>query len=236
VEGVWPPGLKSLPEARKAMANLTSAYIAAYQEIKKIYKNNGLEAQVSLTQNLRVFSPCPNMNFGQNSLSAFVRSKVFNFSLLDHLAARHCLDFIGLNYYCREYDMFSDIAGKECGHAHRGRKNDCGWYVYPKGIHQCLKALKHYKLPIVISENGTAENQNEFYEDFLNLHLKEVWQAIQEGVDVRGYYWWSLMDNFEWDKGYSKKFGLFELDRKTFERRPRPFAQIYSRIAKENKL
>jgi beta-glucosidase len=66
------------------------------------------------------------------------------------------------------------------------------------------------------------------------LHLEQVHKAIQEGADVQAYYYWSLIDNFEWDSGFSKRFGLVEVDYKTLKRSPRPSAEVYKDIAVRN--
>jgi beta-glucosidase len=91
-------------------------------------------------------------------------------------------------------------------------------------------------LPVIITENGTAEKEDFLYEDYLVSHLKSMTQAISCGVDIRGYLWWSLIDNFEWDKGFNYRFGLIEVDYKTLSRRIKPFAFTYARICKENRL
>ena len=91
-------------------------------------------------------------------------------------------------------------------------------------------------LPVFVTENGTAESKNELYEDYLLSHLRSLSRAREAGVDIRGYFWWSLLDNFEWDKGFSKRFGLVEVDYGNFKRSVRPFAYTYSKICRENKL
>jgi len=97
-----------------------------------------------------------------------------------------------------------------------------------------VTALKQFKLPIIVMENGTAEVSDAAYHDFLLSHVAALGQALAEGLDVRGYLWWSLIDNFEWDKGFSPRFGLIEIDYQNLTRTIKPFAYIYAEICKEN--
>ncbi|MFA5271922.1 MAG: family 1 glycosylhydrolase, partial [Candidatus Omnitrophota bacterium] len=103
VAGIWPPGIKSLTTAKKVLDNLISAYRDGYQEIKNIYKQEGLECNVSFTKHIRKFAACPSFNFGQNFISSSFRDKVFNIDLLDYLNQKRCLDSIAVNHYCKEY-------------------------------------------------------------------------------------------------------------------------------------
>ncbi len=237
IHGIWPPGDKSLGRGKKVLDNIIAAYLTGYQEIKRIYQQSESLPQVSIAKSLRIFSPCPGPNFVLNSLSAGLRSRCFNFWLLDYLAKKNALDFLGVNYYCREFSKFKGLIGKESDYKPKGgRKNYLGWNVYPQGFYKLLKKLAKYNLPIIITENGTAERESPFYEDFLIKHLKSLALAIDEGVDIRGYFWWSLMDNFEWDKGFGPRFGLAEVDYNTLKRRLKPFAYTYGKICKDNKL
>ena len=85
-------------------------------------------------------------------------------------------------------------------------------------------------------ENGTADGEDKYRADFIRKHLMYVHQAIKEGVDVRGYFHWSLMDNFEWARGWAPKFGLHSVDRKTFERTARPSVEVYKKICESNSV
>lgn len=126
-------------------------------------------------------------------------------------------DFIGLNYYTHQ-TLFK-------------REN-----YYPEGIYYVLKDLKKYNKPIYITENGIATKDDKKREKFIIDHLKWVHKAIQEGIDVRGYFHWALMDNFEWAWGFKPRFGLIEIDYKTLKRTLRPSSKIYTQICKNNAL
>lgn len=109
-----------------------------------------------------------------------------------------------------------------------------GWELYPEAIYYVLKDLKKYKLPIYITENGLADAEDKQRAWFIKETLKNVHRAIAEGANVRGYFHWSLMDNFEWDKGFWPRFGLIAIDYATEARSPRPSARIYANICRDN--
>lgn len=109
-----------------------------------------------------------------------------------------------------------------------------GWELYPQAIYHVLVDLRRYKKPIYITENGLADAQDKKRGWLIFEILKNVSQAIDAGVDVRGYLHWSLMDNFEWDKGFWPRFGLLEIDYETLERKIRPSAKFYRDICLAN--
>ncbi len=234
LKGIWPPGIESTKEALRALRNILKAYILSYQEIKSIYADK--KSFLSIAKNMRVFIPCSYLNFGQNNLFSFIRSRFFNFYVLDYLHKNKCLDFIGLNYYCSEFTKADfSLWGRECtGAHHKLKRNDLGWWVFPFGLYELLVKLKKYNLPIIITENGTVASLDEEYASFMISHIESVVKAINDGVDVRGYLWWSLLDNFEWDKGYSCRFGLVDVDFNNFSRKIKPFALKYRDICRNN--
>ena len=87
-------------------------------------------------------------------------------------------------------------------------------------------------LPILITENGVADDHDELRPAFLREHLAAVADAIDAGVDVRGYLYWTAWDNFEWAEGYTKRFGLFSVDRATQERIAKPSAALFAEICR----
>ena len=91
-------------------------------------------------------------------------------------------------------------------------------------------------LPIYITENGLATEQDEERIEYVTLHLEQVHDAISRGGDVRGYFYWSTLDNFEWNEGYRPKFGLIAVDRSTMERHPKPSLTWYGQVARSNQL
>jgi beta-glucosidase/6-phospho-beta-glucosidase/beta-galactosidase len=110
---------------------------------------------------------------------------------------------------------------------------------YPEGMEKILAYLhRKFHLPIYITEHGAASNDEHFRERDLRENLAALHRSIQSGTDVRGFFYWSLMDNFEWQFGYTKKFGLFAVnftDAK-LPRSPKPLAGVYAQICQENSL
>ena len=111
-----------------------------------------------------------------------------------------------------------------------------GWFVDPQGLYKILMKLKSFSLPVIITENGTSEDKPEDYESFLIEHLMSVAKAISNSVDIQGYFWWSLLDNFEWDKGFKKRFGLIGVDYSNMARQRKPFSYTYANICRKNKI
>ena len=142
------------------------------------------------------------------------------------------IDFVGIDYYRKIYISFIPPFMR----SKSAYLTDMDWEMYPDGIYTLLKKFSKYKKPIIVLENGLADAKDRYRANFIREHLYYIHKAIEEGVDVRGYFHWSLLDNFEWDKGYSPKFGLYSVNRKTFERKERPSAQVYRKICGENKL
>ena len=138
------------------------------------------------------------------------------------------LDFLGVNYYSRGvFRAVPDSLYEEVAVADKP-VTDMGWEIYPEGMGEVLENLSRlYELPpIYITENGAAMHdtvENGDVDDssrtrFFEVHLAALERAIAAGADVRGYFAWSLMDNFEWSYGYSKRFGLVYVDYETQER------------------
>lgn len=112
-----------------------------------------------------------------------------------------------------------------------------GWAVYPDGLRQMLHRAAETGLPLYVTENGIATEDDIERLDYLESHLFALAQACREGVDVRGYIHWSAFDNFEWSEGYGPKFGLIAIDReKDLTRIPKPSAQAFARVAISGRL
>ncbi len=145
------------------------------------------------------------------------------------------IDWIGLNYYTRsliKYKKSDDGVNYECNSGTL-KKTDMGWEFYPGGLSYFINRIhKEYdnNIPIYITENGMANNdklslgnsiQDHDRIEFFNIHLKEVLNCVNEKLPVKGYFAWSLLDNYEWAFGYSKRFGLVFTDFQNFKRIPK---------------
>jgi beta-glucosidase len=150
-------------------------------------------------------------------------------------------DFIGVQYYQR-LTMAFDLASPGTLFSQptlttSAQISDLGHSeIHPEGLYRLLLQTSRYGKPIYITENGVADAHDRHRPAFLVNHLKQVWKAIRDGVPVKGYYHWSLTDNFEWAEGWNLRFGLIEVDPLTQERRMRPSGQLYSAICTANAL
>lgn len=147
-------------------------------------------------------------------------------------------DFIGINYYSRSRIKASESEpGFEVVPCTENC-SDMGWEIYPQGIRYVLNwAYKFCRRPLMVTENGIADAKDEKRSEFLLSHLREIHKAITEdGVPVKGYFHWSLIDNFEWAKGFKMRFGLYRVNYETKERTPTKTVPIYREIAATNKI
>ncbi len=229
VAGIFPPQVISLFRANNVFKNLMEAHRQAYRLIKTKLKN---QAQVGLTHYFIYQTPYKNnlLNRWLVKLLDYIRRQRFLKASEDYQ------DFIGFQYYHHDRIKFKLGGRFLIAEAKNENKEvtDMGWEIYPEGIYHLLKYVKKYNLPVYITENGIADEDDDQRGKFIINHLRYIHQAISEGVDVRGYFYWSLIDNFEWQHGYKPKFGLYAVDRKTFKRTARPSAKFYSEICQNN--
>jgi beta-glucosidase len=160
------------------------------------------------------------------------------------------IDFIGVNYYTRNIVRSEKIAENE--NAPRtvfrvGENTEMDWEVYPEGLYKILGRLYFdYDFPAIhITENGAAfvdhvgedgEVDDPSRVSYYEQHLEQVHRAIEAGVPVKGYFAWSLMDNFEWGFGYSKRFGMIHIDYQTQKRTLKSSAKWYRKAAQRNAI
>ena len=153
-------------------------------------------------------------------------------------AARSDLDWVGVNYYFRIFVRWDVLPWRffeppEMGPHH---KTEYGWEIYPKGLYRVLKRVGQLRKPVIVTENGIADADDDQRTRYLVSHLRQAHRALREGVDLRGYVHWALIDNFEWSEGFTKRFGLAYVDLETKARRLRPSAAVYREIAWRNLL
>ena len=114
--------------------------------------------------------------------------------------------------------------------------SDFGWEIDPAGMRNVLNEAASYGLPLYVTENGIDDPEDDQRPDYLYRYLQAVRQAIGDGADVRGYFHWSLVDNFEWAEGFTPKFGLYSYDPRTLRLTRRPSGRLYRDIARNNAL
>ena len=144
------------------------------------------------------------------------------------------LDFLGVHYYSRNV-VRAGADGGPVAVPPRGPVTAMGWEIHPDGMYEVLTRLhrEYDPPPLYVTENGMACADTLDDDEriaFLEAHLERVRRAIDEGVPIRGYFVWSLLDNFEWSEGYAKRFGLVRVDYATFERTPRRSFDWYRRL------
>jgi beta-glucosidase len=145
-------------------------------------------------------------------------------------------DYLGVQYYSRER-LDPAVPGYAAPPPEGAELTLMGWEIHPDGLRQTLHSAARAGLPIVITENGIATADDAQRVAYLRSHLAAVKQAMDEGVDVRGYLYWSSFDNFEWSEGYRPTFGLIGIDREDGLRRvARPSAEAYGRLARTGEL
>ncbi|MCA9361460.1 glycoside hydrolase family 1 protein [Candidatus Kaiserbacteria bacterium] len=201
----------------RVMKNLAKAHNTAYQAIKR----DSPDTDVSVVKHVIRFDS--NWN-PVNKLKAYLANYFWTYLFMDR-TYRYC-DSIGLNYYF--YTKFGDKT------VHR--KTDMDWNFSPEKIYDCLIMLKRYKKPIFVSESGVADAKDVMRAEYIEKQVIGTWRAIQDGVDVRGHMYWSLLDNYEWALGFTKRFGLVEIDYQTLKRTVRPSAEVYRQICLNNGL
>ncbi|MDP2941342.1 MAG: family 1 glycosylhydrolase, partial [Candidatus Omnitrophota bacterium] len=239
--GNWPPQEKSFFKAWKVARNFCRGHVKAYRLIHRVYQSKGLvRPLVGIAHNLQAFQPCiPTL---RNRFAACLRSRAYNFSFLKKLARQRSMDFIGINYYTRGLAetrswSISSLLLDNCQSNHSQlKKNSLGWDIYPQGLFQALLELKKFHLPVFILENGICTADDNLRWEFISGHLQALHQAMLAGVEVLGYLYWSLIDNFEWDKGFGPRFGLAEVDYDTYKRTARGSAGKFAEVCKTGVL
>jgi beta-glucosidase len=246
LEGCTPPGLRDADKALAALKNIFTCHGKAYDVIHR--RDSG--ALVSIAHNMSVFAPWKKWNpldrllkktanfFYNHSIinafqtGVFVVKFPFARAVEIEVPIKDKLDFFGVNYYTRIHLRFNPFKkmGVELRHLDldgHGLTN-IGWEVHPRGLEKVLRYASRLGLPLIITENGIATHDAERKADYMKRHVDVVERCLRNGIDVRGYYYWTLIDNYEWLQGLDARFGLYRVDFTTLERIPTPAANYYS--------
>jgi beta-glucosidase len=260
IRGVFPPGksgrLGLIPTsaAAQVLQNLMKAHVDVYTALKAM--PGGDKAQIGLVHQYLQFVPYSWWHLAEKlpgfMLNHFLNDSVVNFCATGKFTytfsipwvlniqaeyqapTEKFLDFIGLNYYSRVLVTLRPGHGSSSCYPHE-IMTDMPYAMYPQGLYDAIKDMARLKVPIYITENGIADEKDDRREAFIKQYLYALSRALQEGYDVRGFYYWSLMDNFEWDMGTTMKFGLYKVDFATQERKLRDGARHYASIIQKNK-
>jgi beta-glucosidase len=249
--GVFPPGGHSVSKTFAALRYVVEAHAAAYHAIHEIQP----QARVGLAHHYRGLQPANPTSLLDRWIARF-RSRIFNDVIAEAVhtgrlrlpgasqripQAARTQDFIGLNYYSTEQFGFSL--------RHPARALTVGEYPQdadlspsgfiantPEGFWLALQWANRFGRPIIVTENGIEDSEDTIRPRYLALHLHQLWRATNFNWPIEGYYHWSLVDNFEWDRGWTQRFGLYALDVETQERTERPSARFYAEICHANAL
>jgi beta-glucosidase len=248
VTGEWPPCMaRSWIKAALALRNLARAHSVAYRILHAAQPGT----KVGFAHSAPLIVPC-NPRRKLDRMAAWLRDFALN-QVFFHLIgafpksgrlARRSFDFVGLNYYTRtivrrSFRGLGALVGEECRlnhHRDLGPANSMGWEIYPPGLRLILEKFSRFALPLLITENGVATEDENLRRDFIVQHLTSLAQAVDSGVMVIGYFYWTLMDNFEWALGPNAHFGLAAVDFETQRRIPRPCVEEFSSVCRTNTL
>jgi beta-glucosidase len=249
--GVFPPGKHDLRTGLHVFTNMARAHAAAYHAIHGVQPG----AQVGVAHHFLGFFPANRWSPFDHLAAALLHNMnnyVFFNALVDGVMrypgrsvripeAKGSQDFIGVNYYSQEVVSFNFLKPASVLDQHHfppgAEVAESRLFAnVPEGMFYWLKWANQFNLPIFITENGIDDSQDRLRCRFLIQHLHQVWRAVNFNFPVKGYFFWSQVDNFEWERGWTQRFGLWELDPETLKRSKRPSASLYSEICHENGL
>jgi beta-glucosidase len=256
--GAYPPGEENLLLAVRVLRNLIQAHVEAFYAIRSLQP----QAQIGYCLHYHLFDAAVPISpfdrgvaglhdtfFNWTALRAAEAGRFtfpFNMLLAPIARASGARDYHGINYYTRDMVRFDPtIPGEFFGRRFTRRGailNDAGkenffGEIYPEGLYRVLKAVYHRtrgNKPLYVTENGFSDMVDDRRPRAILEHLAMVHRAISEGIPVRGYLHWSLVDNFEWNEGWGVRFGLIEVDPYTQQRTPRPSASMFGEICRAN--
>ncbi len=254
--GHYPPGRHDLTLAGVVLRNFLDAHIAVYQAFKKRAPEDAA-LQIGFAHVIQPLDPYHAWHplekivahlfdtlLNQVTINYFKTGKFVwgfpGYTLVDGINkhAQQSLDFIGINYYSHTslklfYRFKQPFAVAIHPYEHITEK---GNVVYPEGLYRAIERCSVLGIPMYVTENGVADKADGIKESFINRHLYAVAKAVQDGFDVRGYHYWTLMDNWEWCDGYNQGFGLYHVDFSTQERTLRNGAKPFITFLNKRKF
>lgn len=223
MRGTFPPHRKKVAEAYKVLKNLGKAHTQAYRFMKDKLK---VEEPIGVSNATMAFEPFTFLGrFPAGFANAlFLRLFPDNF--------KEC-DFFGMSYYGRvRFNPGAVVGYGKPEKLEEIEHHDDMWEIYPEGIKQTMEYFSdRYRKPIIITENGCCTDDDKLRKEYILKHLFYVHDAIESGVDVRGYFYWTIIDNWELQLGMDYHFGLY-----SSERKEKPSARLFRKIAKRNHL
>ena len=248
-DGFPPPNSRGWSAGFHAIRYLLQSHAAAYHTIKEKYP----EAMVGVAKHFRPIKP----RVEGNRLDAWWARRVsqfFNDSWMNSMSTGRLrwpvgrgtmrglsgtFDFVGINYYSRAHVRFPPRPSRlyeEQGPKGEVMVGDSLFGHYPADLFDVIKENLRHKKPIYITESGLPDDSDELRPTSIMTHLRELWRAVSFNYPVMGYYHWSLVDSFEWERGWTQRFGLIEVDPESQERRWRPSGRLYGEICHSNSI
>jgi beta-glucosidase len=228
ITGYFPPFKNNPVKAAIVVKNMGRAHDEIYSYIKQHHPNQ----PVGISHNAVVFT-------SENILGWFPE-RLSDWWFMEWVPKYfENVDFFGMSYYARvSHDpmpitfMNSPEKLKKLGKAH-----DDMWEYHPEGLRTCINRYwNKYKKPIIITESGVADSTDALRQQAIVDYAKILHEALQDGIDIRGYFWWSTWDNFEWNLGSAMRFGLYECNFETKDRTKRPSAEVFRKLAHYNMI
>ena len=262
LQGLGPPGTHDLAQAIKVVEHLIRAHAAGYRILHEAAPESTTAPMVSIAHYLSVFRPCRPW-FLLDVSGAAATDRLFSAGFLEALTegrwpmprrvrwktlqipeAKATLDFLGINFYGRQFLQWVLSRGgwcvRPCDLGHHPRqvteRTSMGWDVHPPSFREVLLRINQFGLPILVTENGTFMTDDARRWNYLLPHIQAMASAMQAGACVIGYCVWSLLDNFEWADGFGPRFGIVEVDYATQQRRIRDSARRYAEICRSNRI
>jgi len=250
--GIFPPGYKSPQITVEVLKNLLVAHTRIYHALKKM--PNGDSCQIGLVKNIMQFDPFRRWHL-LDWIVCRITNKIYNGIALSYLKtgkiniyypffvkmnysekkAALATDFFGLNYYSHNHLKFKFDKHEffENKYYENDIMTDMPYTIYAEGFYRAIKQASKIGKPIIVTENGIADKEDNKRAIYIKRYIYAMYKAMQEGANIEGYFYWSLMDNFEWAEGYDMKFGLYEVDFNTQKRTLRKGARVFVDIVNE---
>ena len=255
LDGCLPPGIRDRNVAVRALAGLLDAHARAYAIIHQRIPG----ARVGIAHNMAAFAPLRPWNPLDRMLSRLGR-RGFNLAILEafrtgrtqlklpfaralalEAPVQGTLDFLGVNYYQRLHLRFCmPLRGShalEVVHRDGGGcgLTDMGWEEHPEGLAAVLREAAAVGVPLMLTENGIATTDDARKISFIRRHVEALDAARLAGIDIRGYFYWSLTDSYEWLHGMHKRFGLYRVDWRTLERIPTAASVYFTELVRKRR-
>jgi beta-glucosidase len=251
IDGVFPPGKSDMQAAFTVMLNLVKGHAKAYEIIHGLQQN----AQVGIATNYRAFIPSLSWN-PLDHMIANIISKNFNYAFNNAIsigklnfafkktgisAAKNTQDFIGVNYYTADSIRFNVFKYKklffDTTFPLNSEISENKFIAnVPGGMSSAIHWARKFNIPIYITENGIEDSTDRLRPAYILEHLLKIWKSTNYMVPIKGYFYWTLVDNFEWERGWTQKFGLWGIDPSTQMRFRRKSVDLYAEICRTNSV